>query len=264
VLHCDTGSDNPIAAFLAARTLEALSTEAAAKNFPIVVEKVAPEPSKRLLVRIAGRGYPPPNSFFRWCTKDIRIRPVERFLSEQVTEDDVIVLGVRRGESRQRDRSFGESLDGGWAIQREGVIRHKIFMPIVNLTVEDVWDGLFWIDEPRAVDPTKLWNLYRDASGECPTIRLPESPPCGQGRFGCWLCTVVRRDRSAERLVEAGHLELQPGPFRLNAREQILNRLLLAQRTSGLRLLSEVDHAEIAREWNADRCNPNYREDAAP
>ena len=36
-----------------------------------------------------------------------------------------------------------------------------------------------------------------------------EGPPCASARFGCWVCTVVRRDKSAENLLKAGFENLR-------------------------------------------------------
>ncbi|MEJ6788468.1 phosphoadenosine phosphosulfate reductase family protein [Brevundimonas sp. BR2-1] len=290
VIYCDTGSENPIANRTARRTLERLKLEAAQFGLPVTVSILEPDPSRKLLVRIAGRGYPPPNNFFRWCTKDIRIRPVEEHLRERAQPTDVVVLGVRRGESAQRDRVFSAGEDRFWSKQTEGTSDLTLFLPILDLSVEDVWDGLFWIAEPSAVDGPELWSLYEKASGECPVIKSPIDPPCGGGRFGCWLCTVVRKDKSAENLISNGHAELQPlmdfrawlldirnetshrctvrrngraalGPFRLSARKEILERLLDAERLSGFELVTGRDHLEISREWDADLCSSTYRED---
>jgi len=290
VLYCDTGSENPFGAKMALETLKGLECESRQLGIPVTAHVVQPSIERRLMVRIAGRGYPPPNTFFRWCTKDIRVRPVATFLSSLSSEDNVVVLGVRRDESQQRRRSLAIEKGRYWSEQREGVTNLPLFMPIVDLTVQDVWDGLDTVPGPSAMHKENLWDLYKDASAECPVIKTPDDPPCGQGRFGCWLCTVVRRDRSAERMVAAGRSELQPlldfrswlleirndvrfrctvrrngrealGPFRLSARREILARVQAAENLSGFTLVSAEELRQIALEWHRDITNPKYQED---
>lgn len=290
VLYCDTGSENPFGARLALETLEGLKIEADNLGLPISTHIVQPSVERRLMVRIAGRGYPPPNTFFRWCTKDIRVRPVSDFLSSVPQEGHSVVLGVRRDESRQRARSLSMPQGDYWSKQREGAAQISLFMPILDLSLDDVWNGLEWVPGPSSMNKQQLWELYKDASDECPIIRTPDDPPCGQGRFGCWLCTVVRKDKSAEKLVASGRSELQPlldfrewllrirndegyratvrrngrvglGPFRLSARREILERVQRAEQLSGFSLISAAELRQIELEWERDLSNPSYRED---
>src|SRR6476620_9670583 len=87
---------------------------------------------------------------------------------------------------------------------------YDLFLPIVSLSVGEVWDAIFWLDAPTSLNPNVLERLYRGASGECPIIKSPQAPPCASGRFGCWTCTVVRKDKSARELIRSGHSELKP------------------------------------------------------
>src|SRR5690606_2185777 len=53
--------------------------------------------------------------------------------------------------------------------------------------------------------------LYRSAqAGECPLVIDTKTPSCGNSRFGCWVCTVVERDRSMEALVDSGQPWMEP------------------------------------------------------
>jgi len=53
--------------------------------------------------------------------------------------------------------------------------------------------------------------MYRNAqAGECPLVIDKTTPSCGGGRFGCWVCTVVERDRTMEALIDNGEVWLQP------------------------------------------------------
>ena len=57
-------------------------------------------------------------------------------------------------------------------------------------------------------------SLYADAdSGECPFAGIHEggqTQSCGNSRFGCWVCTVVKEDKSLNGFIKSGHRELIP------------------------------------------------------
>ncbi len=51
------------------------------------------------------------------------------------------------------------------------------------------------------------------SGGECPVVtQKSDAPSCGStsSRFGCWTCTVVEKDRSLEGFVESGFREFGP------------------------------------------------------
>ena len=43
-----------------------------------------------------------------------------------------------------------------------------------------------------------------------PLVIDKSTPSCGGGRFGCWTCTVVQRDRSMEAMIDNGEDWMQP------------------------------------------------------
>lgn len=55
-------------------------------------------------------------------------------------------------------------------------------------------------------------SLYADAdSGECPFAGIHaggQTQSCGNSRFGCWVCTVVKEDKSLNGFIRSGHREL--------------------------------------------------------
>lgn len=281
VIYCDTGVENPILDLYAKTTLARLREEFDEFGPTFKSHLLKAPVQDRFFVRIVGRGYPPPTNSFRWCTTGLRIRPVSRFIEAQDPRNTVVVLGLRLSESHQRDRTLRSSPEGRWQKQREGNKDYDLFLPIVDLTVPEVWDAVFWLSKPRSINPTVLQDLYRDASGECPVIKAPQAPPCASGRFGCWTCTVVRQDRSAKKLIEAGYSELLPyfefrawlskirndpamrwpkrrngapgmGPFTLDARREILERLNQLEAMTGSEIISPEERGLIASLWQLD------------
>ena len=63
---------------------------------------------------------PPPTNSFRWCTKNLRIKPVSRFIAEAAKGDAIVSLGMRRTESRQRERAIDGHGGGHWQTQFRG------------------------------------------------------------------------------------------------------------------------------------------------
>jgi DNA sulfur modification protein DndC len=290
VVYCDTGVENPIVANYVTAVLSNLLEEARRDKLPIRVLKAEPLLEHRFFVKLIGRGYPPPNNFFRWCTKDLRMRPVWRVIDSVAENNAVIVLGVRRGESAQRDRTLDKQTINSSGVTRQSERReYPVYYPILDFTVEDVWEALFALEKPESIKAAALADLYRNAGGECPLIREVKGAPCGKGRFGCWTCTVVRNDRSAQNLIISGHKTLEPllefrnwlvairnerryrarwrrsgvrssGPFTLDARRMILARLKRIQLASGYSLISKHEVACIRKLWRADERDPEYRE----
>jgi len=267
-----------------------LSNELAALGITDCVRILRPEIKQRFFVRIIGRGYPPPTQFFRWCTKDLRIRPVQKYL-RSLGQNALVIVGTRTGESAQRDRVLGKrSKTNAPFIQRQSDGGHftYLYSPIVDFTLEDVWETLTEIPFPISINVGKLVAIYRDGGGECPVIRETNDKPRSSARFGCWTCTVVRRDKSAENMIEAGYSKLQPyyefrrwlleirndpsmrcklrrngseglGPFKLEARKTILEQVRTLEKAVCTQILVAEEEAEIRRLWRCDRASSSYR-----
>jgi DNA sulfur modification protein DndC len=282
VIYCDTGVENPALDLYAKSLLKRLSDEFLEQQLPLRTVILKAPVKDRFFVKVIGRGYPPPTNSFRWCTKNLRILPVSRFVAAAARGDAVVTLGMRRAESMQRNRTLQRAGGGMWQTQLEGGRKYRVFLPIINLDVSEVWDGVFMLPRPIAVDPASLERLYRGASGECPIIKSPMAPPCASGRFGCWTCTVVRRDKSAEALVASGHANLKPyldfrnwladfrndrttrwatrrngrqgpGPFNIRARAEILARVRVVERAAGSPIIDLEEIGEIHRLWSLDK-----------
>src|SRR4051794_10271044 len=56
---------------------------------------------------------------------------------------------------------------------------------------------------PWGHDNKDLLTMYRGASpdGECPLVVDTGTPSCGDSRFGCWVCTLVEKDRSMQAMI---------------------------------------------------------------
>ena len=211
VIYCDTGVEIPLASGLARQALSELEAEAASLAVPISVRILSPLINERFWVKVIGRGYPPPTDKFRWCTDRLRIDPVTRFLNSEDARSATVILGVRESESATRSLTLRENQtrDRFWRIQR-GERQRRLFMPILDFSVLDVWQTNLLLDLPHALRAEEVANLYANASGECPTVRDVKGAPCGKARFGCWSCTVAKNGTTLRNLVASGHTNLEP------------------------------------------------------
>ena len=94
----------------------------------------------------------------------------------------------------------------GYKLARHGQLPGAwVYMPIEHFTTNDVWTYLTQSQSPWGSDNRQLAALYRSAqSGECPLVIDTSTSSCGSSRFGCWVCTVVERDRSMEAMIDNG------------------------------------------------------------
>lgn len=171
-IYCDTGVEIPLASTLAAAALHDLRDEARAFGLPLTTQILSPALQDRFFVKVLGRGYPPPTDKFRWCTDRLRIDPVSKYLEAFEARSSTVVLGVREAESTTRRQTLAENQTGDrlWRRQR-GLASRRLFMPILDFTVQDVWLVNLLVEHPKSLRAKQVAELYAGASGECPTVR---------------------------------------------------------------------------------------------
>jgi DNA sulfur modification protein DndC len=213
----DTMVENPVITEYVYLVLDKIEQAAVEQDIPIRVIKTIPRLEDSFWVNLIGRGYPAPNNAFRWCTERLKIRPTSRFLIEQVNEfgEAIILIGTRSAESAQRAKSMKKH-----AIKGKRLTKHPIqpntymYAPIRSLSLEEVWYVINTMESPWGSNNSELFQIYSDASAddyECPTVVTnKEHKSCGQSRFGCWVCTVVKEDKSMSALIENGLTWLTP------------------------------------------------------
>jgi len=208
VIYCDTGVDIPPISDLVRDTMADLLIEAKELNLPIEPLIVYPKLSERFFVKVIGRGYPPPTNKFRWCTDKLRIDPIQTMFSE-INNTYTVMLGVRKDESSEREKIIEQHRTGKkYYFTQSDSANCSVFSPIIEFSTRDVWETILLLDFPKAIDTHKLAILYKEASGECPIFRDAKDAPCGKGRFGCWTCTVVRKDKAMLNLISSGYINL--------------------------------------------------------
>lgn len=223
IVSSDTLIENPLIKIYLSKMNDMLGKAAIRDFVPIKSAMVTPPPSNSFWANVIGRGFPTPrmNGTFRWCTDRLKINPSADYIRRVIQEENqevVVLLGVRKAESIARKRRIeGRELANRLMNRHETIQDAYVYNPIVELTTDDVWDVLLKVDggkTPWGSNNNELVSLYADAdSGECPFAGIHaggQTQSCGNSRFGCWVCTVVKEDKSLNGFIKSGHRELIP------------------------------------------------------
>ena len=213
----DTMVENPIISSYVEDVLSKIETAARDQGLPIIVKKTVPKLEESFWINVLGKGYPVPNNTFRWCTDKLKIRPTSNFLLEQIDEkgEAVVLLGTRYEESATRERSMRKhEIKGNRLSKHNTTANTYVYAPIKELMLEEIWYIINAVPSPWGFDNSILFQIYADASAddyECPTVVTnKEHSSCGQSRFGCWTCTVVKKDKSMSALIDNGQHWMKP------------------------------------------------------
>ncbi len=208
VISTDTKVETPVIVDRIDKNIRLINEAGQTQNMNLSAHKLSPILDDTFWVNLLGRGYPTPNSIFRWCTERLKINPSNRFILDKVSEfgEVILILGSRRGESATRDQVLNVYKMNGTKLARHGQLPGAwVFMPIENFTTDDVWTYLLQVKSPWGGDNLQLSSLYRSAQdGECPLVVDDSTASCGNSRFGCWVCTVVNKDKSMEAMIDSG------------------------------------------------------------
>lgn len=214
VIAGDTLVETPVIIDYLSAALDSINRQAAAEGLPIEANKVTPSLQESFWVNLIGKGYPAPSKRFRWCTERMKINPANRFIFDRVAEhgEVVLILGVRRDESATRAQVMSLREIKGTLLSRHGRLPNAfVYTPVRDFTTDDIWTYLLQVPNPWGRDNHDLLALYQNSSaGECPLVVDTTTPSCGSSRFGCWVCTVVTKDKAMEAMVEGGEEWLEP------------------------------------------------------
>ena len=310
VISTDTLVENPIVSLWVAKSLQTMGDIAKGKGLPITPHKLTPELENTFWVNMIGRGYPAPRPKFRWCTERLKIKPSTKFINEVVQSygEAILVLGSRKAESVARTRvmeRFEQERVRDRLSPNGNLPNSYVYTPIEDWNNDDVWLFLMQVGNPWGYNNKDLLTMYQGASedGECPLVVDTSTPSCGDSRFGCWVCTLVEKDRSMQAMIQNDEekewmlplLELRneldppktlegdrplrdfrrmngavqlfhdrpiPGPYKQEARERWLRKVLAAQahvRENGpeevrdIALITLRELEEIRRIWVVEK-----------
>lgn len=208
VINTDTLVESPIVAKWVQNSLKKMDAAAEENDLPIVTHRLTPAVDNTFWVNLIGRGYPFPRKKFRWCTDRLKIQPVNAFIKNKIAEhgEIILVLGTRKAESANRAKTMAyyekkrvrELLSPNPTLANE-----LVFSPLAEWTDDDVWIFLMQYKNPWGNSNNELLTLYRGATAdnECPLMVEKDMPTCGRSRFGCWVCTMVEKDKSMEAMI---------------------------------------------------------------
>lgn len=288
----DTLVENPRIVKFIEKTLKKIQKEANLNQLPVFVEETSPKLEDSFWVRLIGLGYPAPNRFIRWCTERLKIKPTTRLILEKISEsgEAIILLGTRSDESSNRAASIKKHEIKGQRLHKHVLPNAYVYNPLKDVTTNELWQYLNQVPPPWGGSHKELVTLYRNAnSGDCPLVIDDTTPSCGNSRFGCWVCTVVNKDKSMEGLIDSGEEWMQPladirnflietrdnpetwrekrrrngeislnhwGPYKFETRVEILKRVLKAQlsiqNSEGIELITHQEMVLIQYHWFRD------------
>ena len=306
VIANDTLVESPVVIQHLKNSMKAIAQAASDAKLPITTRISQPYVDQTFWVNVIGRGYIPPTRNFRWCTDRMKIQPTNRLITEILSQHKraVLLVGTRRSESQTRRRNMDRHGVSANKMNPHSSIKNcRMFAPLADLEDNEVWMVLMQRRPPWGVSHRNLITIYRNAGGgECPLVlSKDDAPSCGSTspRFGCWTCTVVKKDRSMNGTIESGHpeqvklealLEFREelvrlrednenrsivrrdgltkrrddgtsvyGPFTLLVREQILGNLRALEARTGEQMISQPELEVIEDIWRHDRNHEESR-----
>ena len=209
VITNDTLVENPIVTAWVNKCIEQMQVAAKQQQMPIQAHITSPEVKNRFWVCLMGKGYPSPRNRFRWCTDRLKIKPADSFIREiiRTSGEIILALGTRKAESSKRAKNMEKHQQ--WRVRdrlnaNPSRPNSLIYLPIEDWTTNEVWMYLMQWDNPWGGNNNDLFAMYRGATAdnECPMVVDTSTPSCGDSRFGCWVCTMVSKDKSMEAMIQ--------------------------------------------------------------
>ena len=209
VMTTDTLVENPVVSAWVSKCLKNMEVEAKKQQMPIKPHLLHPEVKDSFWVCLMGKGYPSPRMRFRWCTERLKIRPANKFIRSVIRSSGevILVLGMRKAESNKRASvmvKHEQDRVRDRLSPRSSLPNSLVYTPIEDWTTNEVWMYLMQWDNPWGGSNQDLFTMYRGATAdnECPMVVDTSTPSCGDSRFGCWVCTIVNKDKSMEAMIQ--------------------------------------------------------------
>ena len=297
IVTSDTMVENPIVKTYMHKMSKAINEASTAKNLNVQAHIIYPEIRQTFWSLMIGLGYPTPEPpGFRWCTERLKINPSNAFTYDTIKKDGeiVILLGVRKAESAARSRSISSrEIEGKLLTPHPQIAKAYVYSPLSEVRNENVWEYLLRGDGKSAwnTDNHYLYNLYQgenlsEEDSVVGQVHKDNMKVTGNSRFGCWICTMVKEDKSLKNFIDHGASELIPlrdfrnwlvelratpeardyrrrngsvyltssgeygrGPFTMETRKEILKRLLQLEVETGFELITLEELKMIDKLW---------------
>ena len=298
ITSSDTMVENPVVRRYMHKMSEMIGAEG--EQYKICTNIVKPPSDRTFWTYIIGLGYPTPEPpGFRWCTDRLKIRPINQFTLDTIKQNGevVMLLGVRKAESSYRARGItAREVDGKLLIRHTDIANAYVYNPLTEIPNNLVWEYLLKDDgiTPWGSDNKYLFSLYQGEEmseeqsvlGEVDKDKIAVT---GNSRFGCWICTMVKEDKSLLNFIEKGSDELVPyrdfrnwlmeqrsnpdmrdrkrrngavyegkdgelglGPFTLAGRKKILEEVLKLEEIVGEEIITKEELKAIDKLWASE------------
>lgn len=298
IVSSDTLVENPIACNYMHKMSDMIGSYG--KQYKVQSDIIYPRIDETFWSKVIGLGYPTPEApGFRWCTERLKIHPMNDYTLNVIKNNGEIVLltGVRKAESSYRAASIkSREIEGKILVPHTEIENAYMYNPLTEIPNELVWKYLLRGDSktPWGSDNKYLFTLYQGENlgeessvvGEIDKDRIPVT---GNSRFGCWICTMVKEDKSLKNFIDHGEEWLIPlrnfrnwlvelrsnpkareskrrngsmyrksdgelglGPFTMAARKEILEKLLKLQKQSNLNLITIDELKQIDIMWDKE------------
>ena len=208
IINTDTLVESPVVSRWVKESLRKMDETAREKKLPFITHTLSPEPDNTFWVNLLGRGYPFPRLKYRWCTDRLKIKPVNNFVRKCIAKhgEIILALGTRKAESARRARTmacYEKQRVRELLSPNPTLVNELVFSPLEDWSNDDVWAFLMQYKNPWGYSNLDLLTLYKGATAdnECPMQVEKNLPSCGKSRFGCWVCTMVEKDKSMEAMI---------------------------------------------------------------
>lgn len=298
IVSSDTMVENPIVKDYMHNVSNQISKYG--EQYNIKTDIIYPKIEDSFWTKVIGLGYPTPEApGFRWCTERLKIRPMNDYTLNTIKNNGevVLLLGVRKAESSYRAQNIkNREIEGKLLIPHNDIENAYVYNPLTEIPNEIVWEYLLK-DEgmtPWHTSNKYLFSLYQGENmgeeksviGEIDKDKIPVT---GNSRFGCWICTMVKEDKSLMNFINHGAKELIPlrdfrnwlveirndpqmrdnkrrngsvyinkdgelglGPFNMYGRKVILEKLLNLEVQTGLELITIDELRYIDKLWEEE------------
>ncbi len=298
IVSSDTLVENPIVGDYMHRMSQMINNVGEELN--IQADIIYPKVEDTFWTKVIGLGYPTPEApGFRWCTERLKIHPMNDYTLEKIRNNGeiILLLGVRKAESVYRANNIrAREIEGKLLVPHNDIENAYVYNPLTEIPNEEVWKFLLKGDgkTPWGSDNKYLFSLYQGENlgeeqsviGEIDKDKIPVT---GNSRFGCWICTMVKEDKSLKAFIDRGETWLIPlrdyrdwmlsmrstpgareykrrngamyrkpdgslgeGPFTMATRKEMLRRLLVLQKESGLSLITLEELKHIDQLWDSE------------
>lgn len=208
IINTDTMVESPVISKWVQTSLRRMDEAAVEQGLPFVTHRLTPAMDNTFWVNFLGRGYPFPRKKLRWCTDRLKIQPVNTFVRDQIVEhgEIIMVIGTRKAESARRAKTmayYEKKRVRELLSPNQAMVNELVFSPLEDWNDNDVWVFLMQYQNPWGYSNKELLTLYKGATAdnECPMMVEKGLPSCGKSRFGCWVCTMVEKDKSMEAMI---------------------------------------------------------------